>query len=212
MSSNIERCTAPELTSARIAGARNVVIQSSPAGATSSRMRASVSIPRSPTSTTRSRPKRRAQLVELRPHGAGVGGVAFEDLDGDGASLAVAQQPEHDLQLPSLAIARIAALGQRAAPPFEVGGGQVVEHQGAVAQVAFGQTLLDDALALEQPVHRGVELVFVDVLDAELLGQRIARGVGGQPPCGGELRARGEDSGDDKRNGALALGARGQRR
>ena len=35
-------------------------------------------------------------------------------------------------QLPALAIARVAALGQRAAPPFEPGGAQVVEHQGAV--------------------------------------------------------------------------------
>ena len=58
VSSIIERCTAPELISSRIAGARNALIQSSPAGATSSRKRASVSIPRSPTSTTRERAKR----------------------------------------------------------------------------------------------------------------------------------------------------------
>ena len=67
VSSNIERCTAPELTSARIAGARNALIQSSPAGATSSPMRASVSIPRSPTSTTRERPKRQRSLSICAP-------------------------------------------------------------------------------------------------------------------------------------------------
>ena len=48
------------------AGARNVVLQSSPAGATS-RMCASVSIPRSPTSTTRSRAKRRRSLSSYAP-------------------------------------------------------------------------------------------------------------------------------------------------
>ena len=151
-----------------------------------------------------------AQLLELRSHGGGVGGVALEDLDRDRTPLAVAQQPEHDLQLPSLAITRVAALGQRTAPSLEVRGAQVVEHQGAVAQVALGQTLLDGALALEQPVHRGVELVFVDAVDAEHLGQRVAGGVGGEPPRGGELRAWGEDSGDDKRDGALAFGRGGR--
>ena len=76
--------------------------------------------------------------------------------------------------------------------------------------MAFGQALLDDALALEQPVHGGVELVFVDGVDAEHLGQRIAGGVGGEAARGGELRAWGEDSGDDKRDDALALGRGGR--
>ena len=37
--------------------------------------------------------------------------------------------------------------------------------------MAFGQTLIDGALAFEQPVHGGVELVFVDGLDTEHLGE-----------------------------------------
>ena len=150
-----------------------------------------------------------AQLVNLRSHGAGVGGVALEDLDGDRTPFAVAQQPEDDLQFAAFAVARVTALGQRAAPPFEVRGTQVVEHQGTVAQVAFGQALLDDALALEQPVHGAIELVFVDALDAERLGEGIARGVGGQPSGGGELRAGGKDTRDDKRDDARALGRGG---
>ena len=76
--------------------------------------------------------------------------------------------------------------------------------------MALGQALLDDALALDQPVHRGVELVFGDALDAELLGQRVARSIGGEPSCGGELRARGEDTGDDERDDARALGRGGR--
>ena len=86
---------------------------------------------------------------------------------------------------------------------------QVVEHQRAVAQVASGQTLLDGALALEQPVHGGVELVFVDALDAEHLGQGVARGVGGEPACGGELGAWGEDARDDEGDRAFAFGRGG---
>ena len=86
---------------------------------------------------------------------------------------------------------------------------QVVEHQRAVAQVASGQTLLDGALALEQPVHGGVELVFVDALDAEHLGEGVARGVGGEPARGGELRAWGEDARDNEGNGAFAFGRGG---
>ena len=51
-SSNSDICRAPASASSRIAGARNAVIQSSPAGAISASMRACVIIPRSPTSTT----------------------------------------------------------------------------------------------------------------------------------------------------------------
>ena len=86
---------------------------------------------------------------------------------------------------------------------------QVVEHQRAVAQVASGQTRLDGALALEQPVHGGIELVFVDALDAEHLGEGVARGVGGEPARGGELRAWGEDARDNEGNGAFAFGRGG---
>ena len=86
---------------------------------------------------------------------------------------------------------------------------QVVEHQCPVAQVAFGQTLLDGALAFEQPVHGGVEFVFVNALDTKHLGEGVACGVGGQSPCGGELRAWGEDARDNQGNGAFAFGRGG---
>ena len=77
--------------------------------------------------------------------------------------------------------------------------------------MVLGQTLLDGALAFEQPVHGGVELVFVNGLDAEHLGQGVACGVGGQSPRGGQLRAWGEDTGDNQGNGALAFGRGGVR-
>jgi hypothetical protein len=56
--SNSVSCTAPLFSRSLIAAARNEVIQSRPAALMSELMRASVIMPRSPTSTTRSRPKR----------------------------------------------------------------------------------------------------------------------------------------------------------
>ena len=58
-SSNSDGITVPALTSLRMVGARSVVIQRSPSTpCRSSRMRAAVSIPRSPTSTTCCKPNR----------------------------------------------------------------------------------------------------------------------------------------------------------
>ena len=58
-SSNSDGVTVPAASSFRIVGARSVVIQRSPSTpARSSRIRAAVSMPRSPTSTTRCKPKR----------------------------------------------------------------------------------------------------------------------------------------------------------
>jgi len=57
-SSNSESWKAPASSSARICGALSAVIQSSPAGLSSSPIRALVIMPRSPTSTTRDKPKR----------------------------------------------------------------------------------------------------------------------------------------------------------
>ena len=58
-SSNNDGVTVPAASSLRIIGARSVVIQRRPSTpARSLRMRAAVSMPRSPTSTTRCKPKR----------------------------------------------------------------------------------------------------------------------------------------------------------
>ena len=59
---NSDSCRSPPRTSALTCGARSAVIQSRPAGSTSSRSRAAVSMPRSPTSTTRVSPNRSLTL------------------------------------------------------------------------------------------------------------------------------------------------------
>jgi hypothetical protein len=56
-------CSAPCSTNALICGARSALIQSSCAGRNSSRMRALVSMPRSPTKHTRASPNRVLSLV-----------------------------------------------------------------------------------------------------------------------------------------------------
>src|SRR5271157_4832781 len=66
-SSNSDIWKAPPSIRPRIAGARSAVIQSSPAGLMSCVMRAWVIMPRSPTSTTWSRPKRCLSLVTWLP-------------------------------------------------------------------------------------------------------------------------------------------------
>ena len=68
ISSKMDSCNAPSRTSALTCGARSAVIQSRPAGPTSSRSRAAVSMPRSPTSTTRVRANRRPPEAGEGPH------------------------------------------------------------------------------------------------------------------------------------------------
>ena len=146
------------------------------------------------------------QLVDLRAHGGRVRGVAVEHLHRHRTALGVAQQPELDLQLAALAVARVAAPPQRTAAPFQPHRRQVVKHQGAVLQMPLGQAPLDGVLTLEQPVHGGVKIVLVAVFQPQRLGQRVARGRLGQAPGGGQFRAGVQDPGDDHRQHASALG------
>ena len=83
------------------------------------------------------------ELVDLHAHGGRVGGVAVEHLDRHRTPLGVAQQAELDLQLAALGVARMTVFGQRAAAPFQVHRGQVIEHQCTVVEVALGQASLN---------------------------------------------------------------------
>ncbi len=69
--------------------------------------------------------------------------------------------------------------------------------------MARGELFLDPVLALEQPVHGGVELLFIGILDAEGLGQ----GGVGPPADRGELGVRCQDAGGDHRLDQIALAA-----
>jgi len=65
----------------------------------------------------------------------------------------------------------VATLGQRTAASRQVARGDVVEHEGAVLQMAFGQCGLDGGLALQQPVERGVEFVVSDRAETECFAE-----------------------------------------
>ena len=138
-------------------------------------------------------------------------GAAREHLDGHGTAVRGAEQTVDDLQLASLAVTVVAELGQRAAPAFQIARRDVVEHQGAAGEVAFGEGRLDRRLAHREPVQSAVEFVLVDHAEAELLAQAGAGGVRRQCPGGGELGARIEQAADDESQHqvatAVALGA-----
>ena len=198
-SSNNDGVTVPAASSLRIIGARSVVIQRRPSTpAKSLRMRAAVSMPRSPTSTTRCKPKRVRIFSTWQATVLGVGRRALEDLDRNRTTLGRAQQTEDDLQRALLAVAAVPALGQRAVGSLQVTGGQVVEHQRVFPQVPLGQTLLDGRLLLHEPVHRGVELMLIDGAEPEHLAQGGDGAVGRQGAGGGQLGLRIDDAGDDQ--------------
>ena len=116
--------------------------------------------------------------------------------------MAVAQQAEVDLQLALLAVAAVAVAGQRAGRALEVGRAQVEQHDTALGEVAAGQLALDALLALQQPVHGGVQVLGAGVAQAEVVGQ-----AGGVPPAGGgELGLGAQDAGGDHGADEVALG------
>src|SRR5215472_309404 len=158
-SSNSDSWKAPVSSRARICGALSAVIQSSPAGFSSSRMRALVIMPRSPTSTTRDRPKR---ALSLSICVASVIGSAVKYLDRHRAAIGRTQQTVDDLQFALLAVARMAETCQLAAAAFKPGRGDVVEHQRPLFEVAARERGLDRALARAEPVERAIELDLVD--------------------------------------------------
>jgi hypothetical protein len=76
------------------------------------------------------------QLVHGGHEGATVGGIAFMHRDCDRAAARVGEQSVVDLQRAGLAIAAVAALGERTGGAFEVARRQVIEDQAALAQMA----------------------------------------------------------------------------
>ena len=140
-----------------------------------------VIIPRSPTSTTCSIPKRSDDRAGRVGQGLLVCDVALVHADRDRPPLRRACQPVGDLQLALDAVARVAKFGQRAAAPLQIARGQVIEHEPLAGEVASGERLLDPLLALQQPVHRRQQLGLGDLAELELVGQRrlcVPAGVG----------------------------------
>ena len=144
------------------------------------------------------------QFFDLGGDGLGVGGVPGEDLDRDRAAFAGAEQPEDDLEGAALSVAAVSAPGQGAPAPLEVGGGEVVEDEGVVAQVPGGQPVLDGFLAGAEPVEGVVEFVLLDFAEIEEGSQGGGGGAGVEGAGGGEFGAGVEDAGADEGEGEAA--------
>src|SRR6266704_2910792 len=205
--SNSDSCRSPPRTSFLTCGARSAVIQSSPAGATSSRSRAAVSMPRSPASTTRVSPNRSLTLVTWAATVFGSPVLPLKTSmaighpkDGVRGRLQIVygQQPAPH---PVLGVADRA---QRAGPALERGTGHVIQHQGAAGQVPGGQRVLDLLLPLLQVVHRRVQVILITRPQPEDLAQAQ---LAGRAEDGGDVAVR-QAAGDLER----PVQARGGRR
>ena len=87
--------------------------------------------------------------------------------DGHGAAARIGEQTVFDPQRARLAVARIAARGQRTAAPFNLTGGERLEHPRALVQIT-----LDDILGSQQPTQCRMRVVLVGFADPEQLRQR----------------------------------------
>jgi hypothetical protein len=90
-------------------------------------------------------------------------------------------------------------LRQFAAAPLEISGGDIVEQQRAILQVAAGQRGFDERLLAAQPVERAIDLLGGDLAEPQHLAERMAGGGGVQHPCGRQLGRRLEQARDDQR-------------
>ena len=120
------------------------------------------------------------QLGDLIGQGQRIAGVSFEHLDGDRAAVGRAEQAIDDLQLALLAVAAVAALGQRAAAAFHVARGDVVEHQRPAFRWRLASAASIAGWRSQQPVEGRVKLVLVDLAKTQCVAEAGGGGVGGR--------------------------------
>src|ERR1035441_4193088 len=89
--------------------------------------------------------------------GLGIGSIPVKNFDSDRASGSVGEETKDDLQSAGFIVPRVTEFGQRTVAPFEVSGGQIIEHQTTLGELELGKGLLDARLLWEQPVHSLVE-------------------------------------------------------
>ena len=88
------------------------------------------------------------------------------------------------------------------AAALEVRRGDIVQDQRAAGQMARRESVFDALLASVQPVHRGVEVILVDVVQFERFGQARGGRLGVQTARSGQLglgvqNARRNQGGDE---------------
>ena len=152
-------------------------------------------------------PEAGAQVHHLLGEGGGVGGVALEGAHRDGAARGVAEQAVDNLRAVGAVVAGVAAGGKLVAGALDVAGGDVVEREGAIAEMQLGELALDGALAVGEPVHGVVEGIDLGVVEGEQGGES---GLAGRAELAldAQLGAGLEQAADDhgEHEGALATG------
>jgi hypothetical protein len=137
------------------------------------------------------------QLGDLGRERLRVGGIAGKHLDRNRAAVARTQGAKDDLQFVGFAVAVVAKARQRAAAAFQIGRGDVVQDQGAVAEMPAGQLGLNLGLLPQQPVEGVVEFVDRHCPQAQYRAQRVARGRRVEAAGGGQLGGRIDQPDDD---------------
>jgi hypothetical protein len=149
----------------------------------------------------------RGGLHQLRREGFDVGGVAWEDLDRQRATVGVGEQADHDLPFARFAIPVVAERGEGVVLAFEVCAGHVVEKDVGRRGRSLGkQPALDLGLVVRQPIEIAVEVVLVEPGDAQRRADRVAA----RQPNRRQPRALIEHAGDDLPERQLAFSARAQ--
>ncbi len=146
-----------------------------------------------------------ANLADLGGQSAGVGTVAGEHFNRHRTAVGGAQQAIDDLHLAAFAVSVVTECGKRATLSFDIGGGDIVENQGAAAQVAIGEAFLDPLLPFSQPVQHIEHFIAVYGIELEQSAQRAVGGLRRQRSGSGELGGWREDAGDDGRQCQVAL-------
>ena len=142
------------------------------------------------------------ELGDLAIQGVGIGRVALEHLDRHWTAIGGTKQAVDDLLFALLAITGVAVLRQLTMPPFNVAGGDVVEHQATAFEMMLGQRPLHGLLTPIEPIQRVIERGFIDRAQAKHLTQAGGGGQRRERPCGGEFRRwcckSGNDHGNDQ--------------
>ena len=181
---------------ARICGALSAVIQSSPAGLSSSRMRALVIMPRSPTSTTRASPAL-FELVDLRRQCRWIGGIPLKHLDRDRTAIGGTQQAVNDLRFALLAVPRTAERSQHLLDQDDE-----TSYSTSAPMLRWWRASAVSIAAWRSPSQSRARWRFdlVDRTEPEPPAQARTGGVGGEIARGGEFGGGCDEPAGDQRD------------
>ncbi len=112
-----------------------------------------------------------AKLLDLRRNRARITAIAWIHLEHDRTPLDIGQHAVDDDRFAALTVAVVTTLHQGTGMSLVVAAGHVVEHLRSLAQVARREFFLNARLALDQPIHRPIQLILVGITQCQLLGQ-----------------------------------------